>query len=107
MPLGDHHDDRNGPGELETRLTHFIEELKFLSESDKDWVLGRADLGTSLHGRSEGDSITMRFAAGHESIVGRLCWKTLYCVARAQQSNPPERFFNQCCESASNAMRSE
>jgi hypothetical protein len=24
------------------RLTHFTEELKFLSESDKDWVLGRA-----------------------------------------------------------------
>ncbi len=26
------------------RLTHFTEELKFLSESDKDWVLGRAIL---------------------------------------------------------------
>jgi hypothetical protein len=24
------------------RITHFTEELKFLSESDKDWVMGRA-----------------------------------------------------------------
>jgi predicted TIM-barrel fold metal-dependent hydrolase len=24
------------------RVTHFTEELKFLSESDKDWVMGRA-----------------------------------------------------------------
>ena len=24
------------------RLTHFTEELKFLSESDKDWVMGKA-----------------------------------------------------------------
>ena len=26
------------------RITHFTEELKFLSESDKDWVMGRAIL---------------------------------------------------------------
>jgi hypothetical protein len=24
------------------RITHFTEELKFLSESDKDWVMGRS-----------------------------------------------------------------
>jgi hypothetical protein len=24
------------------RVTHFTEELSFLSESDKDWVMGRA-----------------------------------------------------------------
>ena len=24
------------------RIVHFTEELKFLSESDKDWVMGRA-----------------------------------------------------------------
>jgi len=24
------------------RLTHFTEEIKFISESDKDWVLGRS-----------------------------------------------------------------
>jgi hypothetical protein len=24
------------------RITHFTEELSFLSESDKDWVMGRA-----------------------------------------------------------------
>ena len=24
------------------RITHFTEELAFLSESDKDWVMGRA-----------------------------------------------------------------
>ena len=24
------------------RITHFTEELTFLSESDKDWVMGRA-----------------------------------------------------------------
>jgi hypothetical protein len=26
------------------RVTHFTEELSFLSESDKDWVMGRAIL---------------------------------------------------------------
>jgi hypothetical protein len=26
------------------RITHFTEELSFLSESDKDWVMGRAIL---------------------------------------------------------------
>ena len=26
------------------RMTHFTEELKFLSESDKDWVMGRGIL---------------------------------------------------------------
>ena len=26
------------------RITHFTDELTFLSESDKDWVLGRAIL---------------------------------------------------------------
>ena len=26
------------------RVTHFTEELPFLSESDKDWVMGRAIL---------------------------------------------------------------
>jgi hypothetical protein len=24
------------------RLTHFTEELRFLSEADKDWIMGRA-----------------------------------------------------------------
>jgi hypothetical protein len=26
------------------RVTHFTEELPFLSESDKDWIMGRAIL---------------------------------------------------------------
>jgi hypothetical protein len=26
------------------RVTHFTEELSFLSESDKDWIMGRAIL---------------------------------------------------------------
>jgi hypothetical protein len=29
---------------LEQRATHFTEELSFLSEDDKDWVMGRAIL---------------------------------------------------------------
>ena len=27
------------------RVTHFTQELDFLSEEDKDWVMGRAILG--------------------------------------------------------------
>jgi len=27
---------------LRQRITHFTEELRFLSEKDKDWVMGRA-----------------------------------------------------------------
>ena len=29
-------------GSYRQRITHFTEELPFLSESDKDWVMGRA-----------------------------------------------------------------
>jgi len=29
-------------GSYRQRITHFTEELNFLSESDKDWVMGRA-----------------------------------------------------------------
>jgi predicted TIM-barrel fold metal-dependent hydrolase len=29
-------------GSYRQRITHFTEELSFLSESDKDWVMGRA-----------------------------------------------------------------
>jgi predicted TIM-barrel fold metal-dependent hydrolase len=40
-----------GRGSYRQRVTHFTEELSFLSESDKDWVMGRAilaRLGVSL-----------------------------------------------------------
>jgi predicted TIM-barrel fold metal-dependent hydrolase len=33
-----------GKGTYHQRITHFTEELSFLSESDKDWVMGRAIL---------------------------------------------------------------
>ena len=29
-------------GSYRQRISHFTEELSFLSESDKDWVMGRA-----------------------------------------------------------------
>jgi hypothetical protein len=32
------------PAFVPQRVTHFTEELSFLSESDKDWVMGRAIL---------------------------------------------------------------
>jgi hypothetical protein len=35
--------DANPAGEPE-RLSHFMQELKFLSEEDKDWIMGRAIL---------------------------------------------------------------
>jgi hypothetical protein len=31
-------------GSYRQRITHFTEQLTFLSESDKDWVMGRAIL---------------------------------------------------------------
>jgi hypothetical protein len=31
-------------GSYRQRITHFTEELSFLSETDKDWVMGRAIL---------------------------------------------------------------
>ncbi len=40
--LGDRPDRRLRPGDLAQRIAHFTEELTFMSESDKDWVMGRA-----------------------------------------------------------------
>jgi len=44
VPLGYRHHELVGQRKLRQRVTHFTEELSFLSESDKDWVMGRAIL---------------------------------------------------------------
>jgi hypothetical protein len=41
-------------GQVPSAVTHFTEELDFLSEADKDWIMGRAILDR-LGGRETGN----------------------------------------------------
>ncbi len=42
--LGDHMTNSFTKASYRQRVTHFTEELDFLSEEDKDWIMGRAIL---------------------------------------------------------------
>ena len=42
--LGHRHDQLLDKATYHQRITHFTEELPFLSEEDKDWVMGKAIL---------------------------------------------------------------
>jgi hypothetical protein len=41
---GDRHDELICQSHYRQRITHFTEELDFLSDDDTDWILGRAIL---------------------------------------------------------------